>query len=62
MTIEEYEDALNEKFEGALLGKRFLTLLASIASAELREPVEIEQARVSVQDRRLRIFKKTSAE
>jgi hypothetical protein len=58
MTIEEYEQALSDRYGGALLGKRFLDQLGQIASEELGEPVYIEQARVSVADRRLRIYKK----
>lgn len=58
MTIEEYEKALTDHYGGALLGKRFLDQLAQIASEELGEPVYIEQARVSVTDRRLRLYKR----
>jgi hypothetical protein len=62
MTIEQYEQALTDRYGGALLGKRFLDQLAQIASEELGEPVYIEQARVSVTDRSLHIYKKPSHE
>lgn len=58
LTIEQYEEVLNERYGGVLLGKRYLDQLAWIASEELGEPVTIEQARVSVEDRRLRLYRK----
>lgn len=57
MTLEEYEQALNDQLGGGLLGKRLLAQLSRVASQELGEEVMIEQARISVQDRRLRVIR-----
>jgi hypothetical protein len=62
MTIEEYEEALNEQYQGSLLGVRLLDRLSQLASEDLDEPVIVEQAMITVADRRLRIYKNLSKE
>jgi hypothetical protein len=59
MTLEQYEQALNEQYQGSLLGVRLLDRLSQLASDDLEEPVVVEQGRMSVADRRLRIYKTT---
>jgi len=59
LSLEEYEDALNEQYQGSLLGVRLLDRLSQLASEDLEEPVVVEQGRMSVADRRLRIYKTT---
>jgi hypothetical protein len=60
MTLEEYEQALNEQYQGSLLGVRLLDRLSQLASEDLEEPVIVEQAMITVADRRLRIYKNLS--
>lgn len=60
VTLEEYENALNEQYRGALLGKRLLDRLSMLASEDFEEPVIVEQAMITVADRRLRIYKNLS--
>ena len=62
MTLEEYEQALNEQYQGSLLGVRLLNRLSQLASEDLEEPVVVEQGRVSVADRCLRIHKTTGSQ
>jgi hypothetical protein len=62
VTIEEYEKGLNDFWKGALIGKRLLKRLAATASEELGESVVIEQAEVTVADRRLCVYKAVAGE
>lgn len=57
LTVQEYENILNDHYYGMLLGKRYLKQMSVIASEELGERVIIEQAKIDASDTRLEVYR-----